>query len=110
MAKTIKKSGITGEPLNLDIIVDREGTIDNSADSEQINVDYIHELLGSEPTTYVPLVDEYTSQIQLHQVSYYAEELLVALEGIFIGGHASQIRDQLYVALNNYKNGKQDEL
>jgi len=48
--------------------------------------------------------NQFSQQEYLEQVAYYSEELLVSLEGIFIGGHAAQIKDQLYVALNNYKN------
>jgi hypothetical protein len=106
-----KKSDINAKPLNLDIIVDSEGTIDNNADYEpktfsepdQINTNFISNdiHLGE---------NQYSQEEYLYQISYYAEELLVALEDIFIGGHAQQVKEQLYVALNNYRNGKQDEL
>lgn len=64
----------------------------------------VKNLLGSEPIINIPIENDYTNQEYLEQVAYYSEELLVSLEGIFIGGHAAQIKDQLYVALNNYKN------
>lgn len=47
----------------------------------------------------------FSKQDCLEQISYYSEELLVALEGIFIGGHAAQIKDQLFEVLHKYKNG-----
>jgi len=52
-------------------------------------------------------INQFSQQDYLEQVAYYSEELLVSLEGIFIGGHAAQIKDQLFVALHNYKNGNQ---
>lgn len=73
-----------------------------------ISIDQVLEvkkLLGSEPIINIPIKNNYTTQEYLEQVAYYSEELLVSLEGIFIGGHAAQIKDQLYIALNNYKNG-----
>lgn len=97
-----KKQTITSdlkqEPLNLDIIVDQEGTITDPNLGKSIQ-----DLIGSQPYIDLPKT-QFTSQEYLEQVAYYSEELLVSLEGIFIGGHAAQIKDQLYIALNNYKN------
>lgn len=85
----------------------------------QINVDFISNdeqllILKSIPSGDLGGIDnsnsnleinQFSQQDYLEQVAYYAGELLVSLEGIFIGGHAQQVKDQLFVALHNYKNG-----
>ena len=48
--------------------------------------------------------NDFTQPELLQQVVYYADHLLVALQGIYIGGHAAQLRDQLYEVLSKYKN------
>ena len=51
-----------------------------------------------------PQENNFTQPELLQQVVYYADHLLVALQGIYIGGHAAQLRDQLYEVVYKYKN------
>jgi len=44
--------------------------------------------------------EDFISQDKEDPLLFYINELLVSLEGIFIGGHASQKRDQLIEYLN----------
>ena len=64
--------------------------------SDVINEDFI----SDDP----PQENNFTQPELLQQVVYYADHLLVALQGIYIGGHAAQLRDQLYEVLSKYKN------
>lgn len=40
----------------------------------------------------------------LENIVIYSENLVSVLEGIYIGGHAAQVKDQLYTVLHQYRN------
>ncbi len=115
-----KKQTISSD-INADPVLNTVPPI--TKEINDLNADYISNSLdlGGIPKTFEnvdqikndfisndqPFENKFSQEEYLQQIAYYAEELLVSLEGIFIGGHAAQIKDQLFVALHNYKNGNQ---
>lgn len=75
-----------------DILVEKEEkdlglTMDNLEDLSNYNVKSFN--------TLDQINNDFISQDEDNLLEYYVKELLISLEGIFIGGHASQKRDQL---------------
>lgn len=51
-----------------------------------------------------PHEDEFNKDELLNQIAYYASELIVELNNVYIGGIAAQKRDQLFEVLSKFKN------
>lgn len=104
---------MAGRPKVKDVqpLIDPEGNIIGATTYEQPNQINIDAVWGPEDdvltqeleVTLNDGLDEINKQEIVENIIHYASELHTILEGIYVGGHAAQIRDMLGVALEQYK-------
>ena len=102
MAKTkTQENNIPNENISTNISGTQEPKTFDKIDTIQqdfVSQDIVNEIqvnLGDQ---------EFSKEEYLQQIAYYAEELVTLLHpGIYIGGHAQQVKDQLFEVLQKYK-------